>query len=114
MWEVRSKSNPKQITHVELILQDGKGDRLHAVLPHSLISTWGQVLAEFKFFNMRFFIVVENSLRSRSTTTNLVLTFYNRTVVTPVLNPTFPLEALRLREIGDILRADRINKADIF
>ncbi|MED6189674.1 hypothetical protein PIB30_098367 [Stylosanthes scabra] len=103
VWEVLSKSNPKEMTHVELILRDSKGDRLHAVLPRSLISRWGPILAEFKLFNMRFFIVVENSMRSRTIATNLSLTFYNRTVVSPVLNPTFPLEALRLRGISDIL-----------
>ncbi|MED6165934.1 hypothetical protein PIB30_104364, partial [Stylosanthes scabra] len=96
MWEVPSKFNPKEMTHVELILQDSK------------------VLTKFKLFNMRSFIVIEKSMRSRTTRTNLVLTFSNRTIVTRVLNPTFPLEALRLREIGHILCTDGINEAAIF
>ncbi|MED6197965.1 hypothetical protein PIB30_061764 [Stylosanthes scabra] len=84
MWEVPSKNNPKMMTHVELILQGSKGDRLHVVLPRSLLKRWGGVLGEFK------------------------------TLVTPVDNPPFPLEALRLRSIGDILHAERINEDEMF
>ncbi|MED6160513.1 hypothetical protein PIB30_052115 [Stylosanthes scabra] len=63
MWEVPSKSNPKVMTHIELILQDSKGslgDRLHAVLNRPMLKRWGGVLTEFKLFNMRSFIVIEN------------------------------------------------------
>ncbi|MED6125008.1 hypothetical protein PIB30_064436 [Stylosanthes scabra] len=63
MLEVPSKSNPKVMTHVELILQDSKGDRLHAVLNWPMLKRWGGVLAEFKMFNMRNFVVIENSMK---------------------------------------------------
>ncbi|MED6160512.1 hypothetical protein PIB30_052114 [Stylosanthes scabra] len=53
-------------------------------------------------------------MKSRTTRTDYVLTFSNRTVVTPVVNPPFSLVALRLRSIGDILRADRINESEMF
>ncbi|MED6107641.1 hypothetical protein PIB30_015814 [Stylosanthes scabra] len=64
-------------------------------------------------FNMRSFIVVENNMKSRTTETNYVLTFSNRTAVKPVANSSFLLRALRLRSIGEILRADRINEAEM-
>ncbi|MED6209832.1 hypothetical protein PIB30_058475 [Stylosanthes scabra] len=105
MWEVPSKSNPKVMTHVELILQDSKGNRLHAVLNRSMFKRWGGVLAEFKMFNMRSFIVIEKGMKSRTTATNYVLTFSNRTVVTPVVNPAFLLAALRLRSIDVVALA---------
>ncbi|MED6175912.1 hypothetical protein PIB30_082799 [Stylosanthes scabra] len=113
MWEVPPKNNPKVMTHVELILQDSEGDKLHAVLPCSLLKRWGGVLGEFKMFNMRSFIVVDNSLRLRTIETNYRLTFSNKTVETSVYNPPFPLNALRLGSIGDILHADRINEGEI-
>ncbi|MED6221563.1 hypothetical protein PIB30_056001 [Stylosanthes scabra] len=96
------------------VIRMWEGDRLHAVLPRPLLTRWGRVLSEFKMFNMRRFIVVDSVLKSRTTETNLVLTFSNRTVVTPVANPSFPLEALRLRAISDILTAERINEAETF
>ncbi|MED6111168.1 hypothetical protein PIB30_049924 [Stylosanthes scabra] len=80
MWEMPSKNNPMVMTHVELIMQDSKGYRLHAVLPRSLLKRWGGVLGEFKMFNMRSFTVVENKPRSRTTETNYHLTFFNRMI----------------------------------
>ncbi|MED6148627.1 hypothetical protein PIB30_054798 [Stylosanthes scabra] len=54
----------------------------------------------------------ERPLKSRTTETDLVLTFSNKTQVTPVANPSFPLEALRLKSIGDLLQAERIDDAE--
>ncbi|MED6122332.1 hypothetical protein PIB30_038812 [Stylosanthes scabra] len=74
---------------------DEEGERLHAVLPKSLIKGWSNVLKEFQLFNIKWLVVVESKERSRTTETDSVLTFIVRTIVTPVLNPSFPLEALR-------------------
>ncbi|MED6125009.1 hypothetical protein PIB30_064437 [Stylosanthes scabra] len=35
-------------------------------------------------------------------------------MVTPVVNPSFPLAALRLRSIGDIFHAERSNEVEMF
>ncbi|MED6110094.1 hypothetical protein PIB30_039813 [Stylosanthes scabra] len=40
--------------------------------------------------------------------------FSNRTRVTPVVNPSFPLEPLRLKPINELLEAERIDDAELF
>ncbi|MED6211476.1 hypothetical protein PIB30_074002, partial [Stylosanthes scabra] len=114
MWDVPTKYNPNELWYVEMILQDSKGERMHAVLPRSLLKRWGKVLKEFHLFNMRWFVVVEDKLKSKTTGTDIVLTFSNKTQVTPLTNPSFPLEALRLKPIGDLLQAERIDDAELF
>ncbi|MED6221229.1 hypothetical protein PIB30_052528 [Stylosanthes scabra] len=53
LWDVMTKYNPNELWYVEMILQDSKGEWLHAVLLGSLVKRWGKVLKEFHLFNMR-------------------------------------------------------------
>ncbi|MED6137560.1 hypothetical protein PIB30_066102 [Stylosanthes scabra] len=114
MWDVPTKYNPNELWYVEMILQDRKGERMHAVLSRSLLKRWGKVLKEFHLFSMRWFVVVEDKLKSKTTETDMVLTFSNKTQVTPLANPSFPLEALRMKPIGDLLQAEKIDDAEMF
>ncbi|MED6210265.1 hypothetical protein PIB30_062608 [Stylosanthes scabra] len=114
MWDVPTKYNPNELWYVEMILQDSKGERMHAVLSRSLLKRWGKVLKEFHLFNMRWFVVVVDNLKLKTTETNMVLTFSNKTQVTPLANPSFPLEALRMKPIGDLLQAEKIDDAEMF
>ncbi|MED6160407.1 hypothetical protein PIB30_051279 [Stylosanthes scabra] len=114
LWEVPSKYNPNEFLYLEMILQDSKGERLHAVVPDWLINRWKNVLKEFTMFNMKWFLVAEDKLKSRTTETDMFLLFFNRTEVTTVVNPPFPLEALRLKPINEILQAQRIDSAELF
>ncbi|MED6128756.1 hypothetical protein PIB30_101070, partial [Stylosanthes scabra] len=90
------------------------GDRLHAVLPRSLFNRWRGVLKEFHSYNMKWFIVSEDKLKSKSTDIDMFLTFGRLTQVTHVSKPAFPLEALKLKSIGELLQADRIDEAEMF
>ncbi|MED6135933.1 hypothetical protein PIB30_051379 [Stylosanthes scabra] len=63
---------------------------------------------------MKWFVVVEDKLKSKTTESDMVLTFSNKTQVTSLANPTFPLEALRLKPIGDLLQAERLDDAELF
>ncbi|MED6132765.1 hypothetical protein PIB30_021892 [Stylosanthes scabra] len=109
-----NQTQSKEIWYIEMILQDSKGDRLHAILPRSLIKRWGQVLKEFHMFNMRWFVVIESRAVSRTTEFDLYLTISNRTRVTPVVNSSFPLEALRVKPINELLEAERIDDTELF
>ncbi|MED6181501.1 hypothetical protein PIB30_019929 [Stylosanthes scabra] len=66
----------------------------------TLVKRWGKVLKEFHLFNMRWFVVVEDKLKSKTTETGMVL--------------TFSLEALRLKPIEDLLQAERIDDVEMF
>ncbi|MED6114506.1 hypothetical protein PIB30_080887 [Stylosanthes scabra] len=114
LWEVPMKYNAKEVWYLELILQDSKGERLHAVVPRLLIKKWGNVLKEFHMFNIKFLIGLDNLVKSRTTESDLVLTFPNRSQVTSIVNRTFLLEALRLKPINNLLQAERIDKAKLF
>ncbi|MED6146284.1 hypothetical protein PIB30_033109 [Stylosanthes scabra] len=46
-------------TNCNLVPKYLKGERLHAVVPWSLLKRWGNVLKEFQLFNMKWLYVVE-------------------------------------------------------
>ncbi|MED6135695.1 hypothetical protein PIB30_049096 [Stylosanthes scabra] len=74
LWGVPTKSNLKVDWYIEMILQDRKGDRLHALLPCSLFKGLRDMINEFQLYNMRWLIVAEDKTRSKTTESDLVLT----------------------------------------
>ncbi|KAL4322196.1 hypothetical protein AHAS_Ahas14G0186300 [Arachis hypogaea] len=63
---------------------------------------------------MRNFIVVGNKIKPRTTNRNWILMFFQRTTITHVNNPSYPLEAFRFRSILDLLNAERLDDTYLF
>ncbi|MED6226190.1 hypothetical protein PIB30_101067, partial [Stylosanthes scabra] len=79
------------------------GDRLHAVLPRSLFNRWRGVLKEFHSYNMKWFIVSEDKLKSKSTDIDMFLTFRRLTQVTHVSKPDVVAQVVGREDPRDML-----------
>ncbi|KAL4371106.1 hypothetical protein AHAS_Ahas06G0132600 [Arachis hypogaea] len=90
IWKVQSKDNEKEIGSIEMILQD------------------------CKMYIMTNFIVFDNKTISKNGVSRMVLTFSHRTMVNHVDNPSFSLEAFRLRSFSDLLTEDRLEHSEMF
>ncbi|XP_025640561.1 uncharacterized protein [Arachis hypogaea] len=110
IWEVPSKYNEKEVGSIQMILQDSKGDRMHAKIPRSLISKWKGSIVQFQNYQMTHFIVVANDMDTIITPSKWILCFSHRTRVIHVENPYFPLEAFYFKPIPDLLNADKANR----
>ncbi|XP_072074499.1 uncharacterized protein [Arachis hypogaea] len=63
---------------------------------------------------MKNFIVVDNKTKSRVTSVKWVLTFSYRTIVNPIENPSYSLEAFRLKTILELLYAEKLDNTELF
>ncbi|QHO56132.1 replication protein A 70 kDa DNA-binding subunit A-like isoform [Arachis hypogaea] len=112
--EVPNKYNEKEIGSIEMILQDSKGDRIHASIPKSVVARWKGNIFEFQMYVMSNFIVVGNKTKPKTTNSNWILMFSQRTTVTHINNPSYPLEAFHFRSISDLLNAERLDDTYLF
>ncbi|RYR26138.1 hypothetical protein Ahy_B02g060296 [Arachis hypogaea] len=80
-----------------------KGDRIYASIPKLVFNRWLGNIQEFRVYVMKNFIIVDNKTKSRVTSVKSVLMFSHRTIVSPVENPSYLLEAFRLKTIRKLL-----------
>ncbi|KAL4294099.1 hypothetical protein AHAS_Ahas18G0194200 [Arachis hypogaea] len=97
-----------------MILQDCKGGRIYATIPRALAKKWSGNIIEFEMYTMTNFIVFDNKTILKNGVSRMVLTFSHRTMVNHVDNPSFPLEAFRLRSFSDLLTVDRLEHSEMF
>ncbi|XP_052114110.1 uncharacterized protein LOC107477683 [Arachis duranensis] len=60
------------------------------------------------------FIVVGNKTKPKTTNSNWILMFFQRTTITHVNNPSYSLEAFRFRSISDLLNVERLDDTYLF
>ncbi|RYR08163.1 hypothetical protein S83_051955 [Arachis hypogaea] len=114
LWESPSKFNEKEVGSIEMILQDIKGDRIRASIPNPVLKKWLGNIQEFCMYMMSNFIVVDNKIKSRVTSVKWVLTFSHWTIVSPVENPSYFLEAFQLKTISELLNAEKLENTELF
>ncbi|XLR34621.1 hypothetical protein S83_062521, partial [Arachis hypogaea] len=90
------------------------GDRIHASIPNPVLKKWLGNIREFCMYVMSNFTVVDNKIKSRVTSVKWVLTFSHRTIVSPVENPSYSLEAFRLKTIPELLNAKKLDNTELF
>ncbi|MED6172232.1 hypothetical protein PIB30_048085 [Stylosanthes scabra] len=78
------KTNIKEVSSIEVVFQDIKGGRIQAFIPRSMFKRHGNSIQEFKM-----------------------------TIVTPVAEPTFPLEPFRFQNIAELLSIERIDGSQL-
>ncbi|MED6222630.1 hypothetical protein PIB30_066134 [Stylosanthes scabra] len=106
LWEIPTKYNTNEVWYIEMILLDSKVRSLFVIMKSKCKSS---SLSVVKGILNR-----KDNGKSQATEIDLVLTFSNKTRVTPVANSTFPLEALRLKFVADLLQEERIDDAELF
>ncbi|MED6200410.1 hypothetical protein PIB30_084776 [Stylosanthes scabra] len=114
VWKEMHKYKINEVNSIEMVLQDVKGGSIQASIPKCLFSRHGSSVEEFKMYVMTTFIVQEKKDMPRTTESKWTLTFSNRTTVDAVLEPAFPLERFRFRNISELLTADPIDCSHLF
>ncbi|XP_019227069.1 PREDICTED: uncharacterized protein LOC109208414 [Nicotiana attenuata] len=63
MWKIPDRFNPGNIFSIELVLQDEKGDRIHASIGKSVLHLFNTKINELRLYLMANFIVCQNKER---------------------------------------------------
>ncbi|XP_019266001.1 PREDICTED: uncharacterized protein LOC109243509 [Nicotiana attenuata] len=101
MWEKPDRFNPGSIFSIELVLQDEKGDRIHASIGKSVLHIFNRKINEHGLYVMANFIVCQNKERFNTTKHTLMLTFTQRTTVAETIDSLFPMNIFDLRSSID-------------
>ncbi|XP_019227248.1 PREDICTED: uncharacterized protein LOC109208572 [Nicotiana attenuata] len=114
LWEVPDRFNPGTIFSIELVLQDEKGDRIHASIGKSVLHLLKTQINELGLYLMANFIVCQNKERFNSTKYRLMLTFTQRTTVAETIDPLFPMNIFELRPYHQLINKVDVNESELF
>ncbi|XP_070019364.1 uncharacterized protein [Nicotiana sylvestris] len=89
--------NPQIPFSIELVLQDSKGDRIHATIGKYVLKFFRNKIHELRLYRMNYFVVRPNNLKLRTTTHKLKLTFTQKTFVEETNDPSFHMNIFNLR-----------------
>ncbi|XP_075097352.1 uncharacterized protein LOC107766243 isoform X1 [Nicotiana tabacum] len=114
MWEKPDRFNPGSIFSIELVLQDEKGDHIHASIGKSVLHIFNKKINELGLYLMANFIVCQNKERFNTTKHRLMLTFTQRTTVAETIDPLFPMNIFELRPYHQLINKGDVNESELF
>ncbi|KAM3380363.1 hypothetical protein P3S68_005936 [Capsicum galapagoense] len=80
-----------------MVLQDSKGDRIHASIGKYDIKFFKNKMEELGLYRINNFVVTSNSKKLKTTTHKHKLIFIKTTSVEKITDPSFPMDILNLR-----------------
>ncbi|RYR58597.1 hypothetical protein Ahy_A05g024450 [Arachis hypogaea] len=92
LWKSHNKFNEKEVGSIEMILQDIKGNRIHASIPNPVLKKSLGNTRDFCMYVMKNFIIVDNKTKSRVTSVKWIFTFSHRTIVSSIGNQAILLK----------------------
>ncbi|KAH0693272.1 hypothetical protein KY290_021467 [Solanum tuberosum] len=97
LWIVPDKFKPEIPYSLEMILQDEKGDRIHASLGKTVIKHFREILYELGVFQMNYFVIAPNIMKFKTTTHKHKLNFTVTTNVKEIQDPSFHMDIFNIR-----------------
>nr|XP_016432813.1 PREDICTED: uncharacterized protein LOC107759392 [Nicotiana tabacum] len=113
-WEVPDIFNSVTTFSIELVLQDEKGDRIHASIGKSVLHLFKTQINELGLYLMANFIVCQNKERSNTTKHRLGLTFTQRTTMAETIDPLFLMNIFDLRPYHQLINKVDVNESELF
>ncbi|XP_019227833.1 PREDICTED: uncharacterized protein LOC109209110 [Nicotiana attenuata] len=114
LWEVPDRFNPDTTFSIELVLQDEKGDRIHASIGKSVLHLFKTQINELGLHLMANFIVCQNKERFNTTKHRLRLTFTQWTTVAEIIDPLFPMNIFDMRPYHQLINKVDVNESELF
>ncbi|XP_019251019.1 PREDICTED: uncharacterized protein LOC109229933 [Nicotiana attenuata] len=114
LWRVPDRYNSDTTFTIELVLQDEKGDRIHASIGKSVLPLFKTKINELGLYLMANFIVYQNKEKFNTTKHRLRLTFTQRTTVTETTDPFFLMNIFDLRPYDQLINKVNVNETELF
>ncbi|RYR61870.1 hypothetical protein Ahy_A04g019107 [Arachis hypogaea] len=102
LYEFPSQWNKNEVFSLELVLQDEKGDRIHATVCKPGLELFKNRIKEHCVYSMQNFIVKLNNGKVRTTPHKYKLNFYTKTVVAALPIETFAFNPFKFRPFHEL------------
>ncbi|XP_019246556.1 PREDICTED: uncharacterized protein LOC109226217 [Nicotiana attenuata] len=113
MWIMPDRFNPQIPFSIELVLQDSKGDRIHATIGKYVLKFFRNKIHELRLYRMNYFVVGPNKLKLRTTTHKLKLTFTQKTFVEETNDPSFHMNIFNLRHFHQLTNEHDVDETEL-
>nr|XP_009776564.1 PREDICTED: uncharacterized protein LOC104226310 isoform X2 [Nicotiana sylvestris] len=113
MWIMPDRFNPQIPFSIELVLQDSKGDRIHATIGKYVLKFFRNKIHELRLYRMNYFVVGPNNLKLRTTTHKLKLTFTQKTFVEETNDPSFHMNIFNLRPFHQLTNEHDVDETEL-
>ncbi|XP_072066976.1 uncharacterized protein [Arachis hypogaea] len=102
LYEFPSKWNNNEVFSLELVLQDEKGDRIHATVCKPRLELFRNKIKEHVVYSIQNFIVKLNNGKVKTTPHKYKLNFYTKTVVAVLPIETFSFNPFEFRPFHEL------------
>ncbi|KAL1326879.1 hypothetical protein HN51_037001 [Arachis hypogaea] len=102
LYEFPSQWNKNEVFSLELVLQDEKGDRIHATVCKPGLELFKNRIKEHCVYTMQNFIVKLNNGKVRTSPHKYKLNFYTKTVVAALPIETFAFNPFKFRSFHEL------------
>ncbi|XP_070008774.1 uncharacterized protein [Nicotiana sylvestris] len=97
LWHIPDCEKLENSNSAELIIQDEKGDRIHATIGRAFMRIFKTKIHEMRLYVMKNFVVGPNNLKIKTSKHKLKLTFAHRTSVDEISDPQFSLNIFNFK-----------------
>ncbi|RYR13464.1 hypothetical protein Ahy_B04g070450 isoform D [Arachis hypogaea] len=102
LYEFPSQWNKNEVFSLELVLQDEKGDRIHATVCKPGLELFKNRIKEHCVYSMQNFIIKLKNGKVRTTPHKYKLNFYTKTVVAVLPIETFAFNPFKFRPFHEL------------
>ncbi|XP_049365204.1 uncharacterized protein LOC125830030 [Solanum verrucosum] len=113
LWIVPDKFKPEIPYSLEMILQDEKGDRIHASIGKTLIKHFREILYELGVFRMNYFVITPNIMKFKTTTHKHKLNFTVTTNVKEIQDPSFHMDIFNIRTFDKLTIHHNVDETEL-
>nr|XP_009767159.1 PREDICTED: uncharacterized protein LOC104218379 [Nicotiana sylvestris] len=114
LWHVPNRDKPDNTVSLELIIQDEKGDRIHATIGRSLIRMFKPKIKELGLYFMKNFVVGPNYTKLKYTRHKLKLAFTHKTIVEEANDHLFGMSIFDLKPYEYLINKIDVQESELF
>ncbi|KAM3283619.1 replication protein A 70 kDa DNA-binding subunit B-like [Capsicum chacoense] len=117
MWHATPRDKSNFLLSIELILQDAKGEKIHATIPRSVVHHFRgekNAIKEMRLYLVNTFVVEPNNMHYKTTAHNFKLEFTSKTIAIETIDSDFGLNIFNFRLFKDLKNHIDIDETQLF
>ncbi|KAF3612844.1 hypothetical protein FXO37_36630, partial [Capsicum annuum] len=117
MWHATPRDKPNFLLSIELVLQDEKGEKIHATIPRFVVHRFRgekNAIKEMGLYLMNTFVVEPNNMHYKTTAQKFKLELTPKTIVVETTDPAFGLNIFNFRLFNDLKNHIDIDDTQLF
>ncbi|PHT54048.1 hypothetical protein CQW23_08510 [Capsicum baccatum] len=114
LWVIPDREKEDNPQSTEMVLQDVKGDRIHATIGRYVMRLFKGKISELGLCIMKNFVVGPNTFKFRTTKHMMRLTFTNRTMVEEINDLLFGINIFNIRPYKHLIDQVNVDENELF